>query len=299
AFYVSNEMFLLPNLKTILGIRAEYFVQRHTGRDQSFANGDIENGNNLVNEKVLESLDFFPSVNLIYSLTEDQNIRASYSRTIARPSFKELSYAQIIDPITNRTFIGSLFEYAAWNGSLTETRVNNIDLRWELFLNRGQIFSVSAFYKAFDDPIELVRIPEQQTSTEYQPRNVGDGMLVGIEVEFRKDLEFISPALRNFNLSGNFTYVESQIAMTDVEFNSRKTYEKTGENIGERRQMAGQAPYVINGGLSYSHADIGIETGIFYNVKGPTLFIVGAGLFPDIYHKPLHSLNFGFNKKLG
>ena len=299
ALYVSNEMFLLPNLKTILGIRAEYFVQRHTGRDQSFANGDIENGNNLVNEKVLESLDFFPSVNLIYSLTEDQNIRASYSRTIARPSFKELSYAQIIDPITNRIFNGSLFEYAAWDGNLTETRVNNIDLRWELFLNRGQIFSVSAFYKAFDDPIELVRIPEQQTSTEYQPRNVGDGMLVGIEVEFRKDLEFISPALRNFNLNGNFTYVESQIAMTDVEFNSRKTYEKTGENIGDRRQMAGQAPYVINGGLSYSHADIGIETGIFYNVKGPTLFIVGAGLFPDIYHEPFHSLNFGFNKKLG
>ncbi len=297
--YISNEMNVFPNLKTILGVRAEYFVQRHTGRDQTFASGDIENGNNLVNEKVLESLDFFPSVNFIYSLTEDQNLRASYSRTIARPSFKELSYAQILDPISNRIFNGSLFEYSAWDGNLTETRVNNIDLRWELFLKRGQIFSVSGFYKQFDNPIELVRIPEQQTSTEYQPRNVGDGTLFGIELEFRKDLEFLSAALSNFNLNGNFTFVESRIDMTDVEFNSRVTYEKNGETIENRRQMAGQAPYVINGGLSYSNTDLGMEAGVFYNVKGPTLFIVGAGLFPDIYYEPFHSLNFSVSKKLG
>lgn len=297
--YVSNEMNVTPNLKTILGVRAEYFVQRHTGRDQAFANGDVENGNNLVNEKVLESLDFFPSVNLIYSLTEDQNLRASYSRTIARPSFKELSFAQILDPITNRIFNGSLFEYTDWNGDLTETRINNIDLRWELFLPRGQIFSVSAFYKQFDNPIELVRIPEQQTSTEYQPRNVGDGVLYGIELEVRKDLDFISPALSNFNLNGNFTLVESQIDMTALEFNSRKTYEKTGETIKNRRQMAGQAPYVINAGMSYTNDDLKMEAGLFYNVKGPTLFIVGAGLFPDIYYEPFHSLNFSVNKKLG
>ncbi len=299
SLYISNEFYLFPKLKTIVGVRAENFVQKHTGRDQTYASGDTQNGRNLDNEKVLESLDFFPSANLIYTLTDEQNLRASYSRTIARPSFKELSFAQILDPISNRIFNGSLFPYSDWDGKLTETRIDNLDLRWELFQRNGQIFSISAFYKGFDDPIELVRIPQQQTSTEYQARNVGDGQLYGVELEFRKDLDFISPAWKNFNLSGNFTFVESQIEMTDAEYNSRKSYEKTGEDIDDKREMAGQSPYVINGGLTYGSTGAGIGAGLFYNVKGPTLSIVGGGLFPDIYMKPFHSLNFTINKKIG
>ncbi len=297
--YISNEMNLTPALKTIVGVRAERFIQRHTGRDQGWSQGNIE-GNNLVNDDVLNSFDFFPSLNLIYALNEQQNLRLAYGRTIARPSFKELSYAQILDPITNRIFNGGLYEYLPdWDGNLTETRVDNLDLRWELFQERGQLFSVSGFYKQFDDPIELVRIPTQQTSTEYQPRNVGDGRLFGVELEIRKDLAFISPSLEKFNMNGNVTFVYSEIEMTEVEFNSRKTFEKTGENIDNIRQMAGQSPYVINGGVGYSNPDLGLETGLFYNVKGPTLFIVGAGLFPDVYTNPFHSFNFSINKKLG
>lgn len=297
--YVSNEMNLSEKLKTILGVRAENFVQWHTGRDQRFASGDTIAGNNLDNEKVLDALDLFPSVNLIYSFTEDHNLRASYTRTIARPSFKELSYAQIIDPITNRIFNGSLFEYSDWEGRLVETRIDNIDLRWELFQPQGQIFSVSAFYKNFDKPIELVRIPEQQTSTEFQPRNVGDGRLIGLEFEIRKNLDFIMPYLANFNFTTNLTFVQSRIDMTDREFNSRKQYEKTGQTVENTRQMAGQSPYVINAGFGYASEKKHFDVGVFYNVKGPTLYIVGAGLFPDVYFEPFHSFNFSFNKKLG
>lgn len=299
AAYISNEIELLPKLKTILGVRIENYIQRHTGRDQTYASGDHRNGRNLDNEKVLESIDFFPSVNLVYALTEKQNIRTSYSRTIARPSFKELSFAQILDPISNRIFNGSLFTYSDWAGDLTETRIDNLDLRWEMFLEGGQSYSVSAFMKRFNNPIELVRIPEQQTSTEYQPRNVGDGLLYGLELEFRKNLNFISPALKPFNVNANFTYVESKIEMTDTEFNSRKGYQKVGEEVKNSRQMAGQSPYVINAGLTYGNQTYGIDAGLFYNVKGSTLQIVGAGLFPDIYNKSFHSLNFSLNKKFG
>lgn len=299
AAYISNELELFSSLKTIVGLRAEYFVQRHTGRDITYASGDITNGRNLNNQKVLESLDLFPSINLILALTDAQNLRASYSRTIARPSFKELSFAQIIDPITNRIFNGSLFTYSGWDGNLTETRIDNLDLRWEYFMDRGQMFSISGFMKTFDDPIELVRIPEQQTSTEYQPRNVGDGRLVGVEFEIRKNLSFLGSFLRDINFSSNITLVESQISMTDVEYNSRESYLKTGETLSNKRNMAGQSPYVINSSLTYSSYDLGLDAGIFYNVKGPTLYIVGGGLFPDVYNDPFHSLNISINKKVG
>jgi outer membrane receptor protein involved in Fe transport len=210
-----------------------------------------------------------------------------------------MSFAQILDPVSNRIFNGGLFPYPNWDGNLSETRINNIDLRWEYFLEAGQIFSASVFYKSFDDPIELVRIPAAQTTIEFQPRNVGDAEVYGVELEFAKNFDFISPGLRYFSFNGNLTLIESIIDMTEVEFNSRKNFEREGQNIDDTRQMAGQAPYVINAGLTYNNYDAGIDAGFFYNVKGPTLEIVGVGLYPDVFTQPFHSLNFSFNYKFG
>lgn len=300
AGYFSLEFMPFSKLKTILGVRGEYYVQRHTGRDVEYANSENgERGNNLDNEKVLDAFDLFPSVNFIYAVADNQNIRVAYSRTIARPSFKELSFAQILDPVTNRIFNGGLFTYNDWDGNLSETRINNFDLRWELFMERAQLISFSAFYKTFDKPIELVRIPAAQTTNEFQPRNVGESNILGFEFEFRKSLDFISGSLQNFSINGNFTFVKSSLKMTETEFRSRKGFEKVGEDIKTTRDMAGQAPYIINAGLSYNNFDIGLDAGFFYNVKGRTLTVVGGGLFPDVYTQPFNSLNFNLNKTIG
>ncbi|MFT4740395.1 MAG: TonB-dependent receptor [Marivirga sp.] len=296
--YLTSDFTFFTGFKATLGIRGENYVQRHTGRDVAYVR-DQNAGNNLVNEKVLDAFDLFPSANLIYSLSETQNLRGSYSKTIARPSFKELSFAQILDPITNRIFNGSLFQYSDWDGKLTETRIDNIDLRWELFMGRSQMISASLFYKVFDNPIEMVRIPEAQTSNEFQPRNVGDGSVVGAEFEFIKSLDFISPALSKLSLNGNFTYVKSQIRMTETELDSRKNFEKSGQTISGVRDMAGQAPYILNAGISFQDPEREFDAGLYYNVKGATLVIVGGGLFPDVYSEPFHSLNFNMNKSFG
>ena len=63
--------------------------------------------------------------------------------------------------------------------------------------------------------------------------------------------------------------------------------------------MAGQSPYLINTGLTYLNTDNGINLGIFYNVKGPTLAIVGSGLFPDVYSVPYDNLSFSYNQQFG
>ncbi len=299
AGYVTQE-WTRGRLRTIAGLRAEHFTQRHTGRDQRYASGDLVNGNALDNERVLNAVDLFPSLNLVFALDEATNLRAYYGRTIARPSFKELSFAQIIDPITNRIFNGALFTYPGWEGALGETRVQHADLRWEVFGRNNQLLSVSGFWKQFQDPIELVRIPEQQTSTEFQPRNVGNGQLFGAELEVRQSLEPVSPALSAWTLTANLTWVASRIDMTDLEYNSRLAYIKEGQTLSPHRAMAGQSPYVINAGVQYRSPDEGrLATGLFYNVKGPTLYIVGGGLFPDVYLEPFHSLNFSFAYKLG
>jgi len=296
-YYVSTELNPLPNLKSVLGLRVEHFSLNHTGRDIKGALGQ-EGGNVLDDEEVLSSTDLFPSVNLIYTLAEEQNLRFSFTQTIARPSFKELSFAQILDPVSGRVFNGSLFAVDSWDGELLETRIDNFDLRWEKFLPKGQIYSISVFYKSFKDPIETVRLPTVP-GFQYQSRNVGDAQLYGFELEGTKSLGFISMSLENFALSGNFTYVHSILEMPELEYNGRKDFEKDGQNLEDKRVMAGQAPYVVNVGLTYTNIEKGISSGIFYNVKGPTLSIVGNGQNPDIYQVPFHSLNFSISKKLG
>jgi TonB-dependent receptor len=299
AAYVLDELDVTASLKAIVGVRLEKYQQFHTGRDQRYASGDIVGGRNLENAKVLDNMNLFPSVNLIQKFGLKTNLRGSYTRTTARPSFKELSFAQILDPLTNRIFNGSLFPYDDWAGKLVPTMIDNLDIRWEKFYSGSEILSFSLFYKRFTDPIELVRIPQQQTSTEYQPRNVGNANLFGAEVEINKSLSFISSTLEKISFNTNITVVQSSVTMTDLEFNARKAYEKSGENLKSTRKMAGQSPYIVNAGFTYTDSDKGISSGLFYNVKGATLTIVGSGLFPDVYTLPYHNLNFSFNKTFG
>ena len=297
AGYASVEVNPAEKLKAIVGLRVEQFNQYYTGTNQT---GTIVF--DLVT--MLDDLDFFPTVNLIYNLKDNQNLRLSASRTIARPSFKELSYAEILDPITGRTFVGGLYPETTnggtevlWDGNLTSTRINNFDLRWEAFQERGQMFSVSAFFKAFDSPIEIVQFLSDPGA--FQPRNVGNGTVAGLEFEFRKSLAFVSPKLQNFSWNTNVTVTESQIKMSESEFRSRSLTAREGEVVKDTRAMAGQAPYIINTGLGYQDFMKGWDAGLFYNVQGPTLTFVGFGNRTDTFTVPFHSLNFNVNKTFG
>lgn len=303
AAYVSADLWMLNWLKAIVGLRVENYVQRYTGQDQLATNV-------LDNDIVLDKLDFFPSVNLVFTLNNNMNIRASYSKTTARPTFKELSFAEIYDPITSRTFIGGLFfdgfvsgndTIVYWDGNLTTTDIHNFDIRWELYQQNGQMFSLSGFYKQFLRPIEIVQYATQTGA--FQPRNVGDGEVFGAEAEIRIALGNIISALNNFRFILNVTVTESRIKLSPTEYQSRVENARTGQTIDEYRDMAGQSPYIINAGLSYEGGDSGfwngLQAGLYYNVKGETLLYVGIVDRPDVYTRPFHSLNFNATKRFG
>jgi TonB-dependent receptor len=299
--YVSTELVVSPKFKAILGVRIENYTQRYTGSDQLQVNV-------LDNEVVLDDFDLFPSVNFIYGLTDKQNLRLSYSMTTARPSFKELSYSEIYDPISGRTYVGGLFQDADvntgviyWDGNLVSTFIHNYDLRWEYYGEMGQSFSVSGFYKNFIKPIEVVQYATQVGA--FQPRNVGDGEVIGIEGEMRLNMDNLIGAMKNFKLVANVTVNESSIKLSATEYESRLVHARAGQTINDTRDMAGLAPYIINGGFAYDGGEKGfwqgLEAGLYYNVQGQTLYYVGIVDRPDIYTKPFHSLNFNSNKKFG
>ena len=301
AGYVSMEFSPLNKLRTILGTRVEKYTQRYTGHNQ--LNTKILNG-----DKVIDDLDVFVSVNLIYTLTEEQNLRFSYATTIARPSFKEMSYAEISDPISGRSFYGGMSPdidneagVTYWDGDLKSTYIYNYDLRWEIFRDNGQTISVSGFYKKFNNPIEIVQYATQEGA--FQPRNVGDGEVLGGEIELRQSFGMLSDVLKNFVFSANFTLTKSRIMMSTTEFTSKEEHARMGEKIGQYRDMAGQAPYIVNAGLAYNGGEKGFwngfEAGLYYNVQGPSLQYAGINDLPDVYSVPFHSLNLNLTRKLG
>ena len=282
ATYFSAEFNVTEKLKTVLGLRTELFNSYYTGtRDNNtiFFDRDL----------ILDEYDFFPSANVIYAVNDKTNLRASFSRTTARPSFKEASVSQIFDPITNRLFIGNI--------DLVPTYVNNFDARYEFFGDNGQMFAISGFYKDFTDPIEqlfFLNAPSQLTVG-----NLGNAIVYGAEAELRQNLGFISKGLENLKFTANFSLIKSELTMSDAEFEGRLAGARDGETIERERDLQGQAPYLINVGLNYNNSDIGLTTGLFYNVQGETLEVVGIREVPDVYTKPFNSLNFTLNKSFG
>jgi hypothetical protein len=163
------------------------------------------------------------------------------------------------------------------------------------------MISLSGFYKRFNQPIEIVQYATQTGS--FQPRNVGDGQVLGVEIEFRQGLDQISDVLKNFSLTSNLSFTKSRIELSSTELLSKIENARTGETIDKYRVMAGQAPTIINSGLAFNGAENGFwngfEAGLYYNVQGLTLQYVGIADRPDIYTLPFHSLNFNASKSMG
>lgn len=293
AVYVSEEFYLTSKLKSVLGVRLEKYDQFYTGQNQ-IANTSPNSPQARIfnNDKVLDLLQLFPSVNLIYQLNDMSNLRGSYFMTTARPSFKEISTAEIVDVLSGMTFIGNI--------DLVQTDIQNFDIRYEAFYNRNQMFSVSGFYKRFTNPIELISY--EQDNTSFQPRNVGDARVLGMEFEGRLNLGTVFTALDAFSLNGNLSIIDARVTYDrrpGGDYDGKENGLREGETLDSYRDMQGQAPYIVNAGISYQGSDNGYEAGLFYNVQGPKLVNVGINFTPDVYSVPFHSLNFNLRKNFG
>jgi outer membrane receptor protein involved in Fe transport len=151
--------------RLVWGVRLETFVQKlNSTRDDR----------SPVNLNTTTS-DYLPSLNYVYSISENQNLRLSYSNTVNRPEFRELAPFVFYD-------FGNRYTYSG-NDSLVRCKVYNYDLRYELFPGRNQILSTSLFYKKFINPIEQKANPNYVREVTYI--NANSAICYGAELEFR------------------------------------------------------------------------------------------------------------------
>ncbi len=230
--------------------------------------------------------DFFPSVNVGYRLTEKQQLRAAYGKSINRPEFRELSTSVFYDFDLGSSVMG--------NAELEAAYIHNVDLRYEWYPSAGEQISVALFYKHFDHPIEWTYTMTGGTDPVYSYVNAKGANNYGVEVDIRKSLDFIG--LRYFSLSFNGAWIESKVQ-----------FDEGTNNID--RPMQGQSPYLINGGIFYGNTDRGWTAAVLYNRIGKRIIGVGnrygtssegdAKNIPNSYEMPRNSIDLSAGKRLG
>lgn len=277
AGYAMIDMEISNKFRLVTGARIES-SELHT-------EDKLPDGHNLRSDATSNFFDILPSLNLTYNLAENMNLRFAYSRTIARPTFKEIG-PTYYDFKTSETVTG--------NENLNRTTIDNIDLRWEYFFKHGEKVSISGFYKYFIDPIEK-KLAVDVNNREFVYANSEPIKLYGVELEVRKKLDFIN-FLSNFTLAGNFAYLKSIYQIPDDEL---AVIRQADPDRSDTRPMQGQAPYILNAYLNYYSSTLKLDANLGFNISGEKLVLLTQQGTPYGYEQPQPSLNFNVTKEIG
>ncbi|MFN6945058.1 MAG: TonB-dependent receptor domain-containing protein [Cytophagaceae bacterium] len=230
-------------------------------------------------------INILPSVNSTYNITDKMLIRAAYGMTLNRAEFREIAPFSFFDFDFNLVRQG--------DPNLKPATIHNMDLRWELYPSGGEMITFGAFYKYFDNPIEVMFLPGGGSGgiKSFSYGNARSATSMGIELDARKSLAGVTdaPFLQDLGILLNAAYISSKVNVGDNIFAQRQSQE---------RPMQGQSPYIINTGLFYQNVKNQVQANLMYNIIGRRIFVVGFDEYPDIYEMPRHQLDFTISKNI-
>jgi TonB-dependent receptor len=238
--------------------------------------GDLEVVTHLASGQTVPSrvkkTDVLPSLAINFRPSEMHTLRISASQTLSRPEYRELSETNNEDPATGIAFQG--------NPNLRRTLIQNADARWEWYPNAGEVVSVGVFYKRFEDPVERIEVGVSGVREALQQTvvNAAGARNYGVELELRKGLGLFGTPFQGLVAFTNATIMKSRIEIDDA------------SGSEDERAMVGQAPYVVNAGLTYANASGRLSATALYNIVGERITAAVPGR-PDIYEQPRNALD--------
>jgi TonB-dependent receptor len=278
----------------------------------------------LVNGEIDENK-VLPSFGLNYRPLEGLALRAAYSQTVARPSFREIGFYVSVEPGTDDRSVG--------NPQLQLSEVESYDLRAEYVFGDGDLAALSAFYKTIDDPIEriVVRNPfdfDSGTAALFRTsfNNPNQARVWGLEAEARKNLDFLyldfgiefpgSVLFDYLSLGGNFTYVNAEVDRTAAEIARTRDYFGVAAGDVARfggyersRRLFGQPEWIANADVTFDSPDWGTTATLAYFAisdvldAAGTATLDGAGIARaftlDRYLDQYHQLDLIVTQKIG
>ena len=204
-------------LTVIAGFRVENTTTISNNKTASTLSGKLVNGNSRATNTYTN---FLPSIHLKYNLTRNTLARASWTNTIGRPDYTQLSgttvfnYAVTANPALYK---GSL---SIANPDLKPYLSSNFDVSLEHYMPKGGIISVGGFYKRIDN--QIYRVSDLLRNTAYdgktfeeltrtQNRNADDARLYGVEFSYDQAFTFLPNAWNGLGLSMNFALIGSKV----------------------------------------------------------------------------------------
>lgn len=244
---------------------------RYENSDQSVSTFNPFDTRNPV-RSINQQNDLLSSLNLVYQTSTSTNLRFGYGRTVNRPEFRELSPFAFVEVTGGRSIAG--------NPDLKEAKLDSYDLRWETFPDAGSVIAASTFYKKIRRPIERIIQPTSDFRTSFI--NADSATLYGAEVELRRGLAIVSPALRDWSVNANYAWIKS-----DVVVGLQQLEATTSAN----RPLQGQADQSGNLALQFFRPGPGTLVRLLGAYIGRRLSDVGAFGLPDIYEQPYTSID--------
>lgn len=247
----------------------------------------------------LEKGYWLPAATLTWQVESDLQVRASASKTIARPQFRELIYQPYFDPESNRQYLG--------NPLLVDSQLYNGEVRVEWYFAPEQRLSVAAFYKKINRPIEAF-ISGSDLITSFA--NAPKAQLYGAEVELQKHYDISGGnadswlANRRLVVVANYTFTKSKLQVTEAD---RVAVFAASSGLAtdyfrNGRPLTGQSDHIANVQLGLENTDkLSQQT---FLLTYASKRVVSRGLNgnppqPDVIEKPGLRIDFvareGFN----
>lgn len=185
---------------------------------------------------------WLPAATITWHVKSDTQIRASASKTIARPQFRELIYQFYFDPDNNRTYRG--------NPLLVDSELTNFEGRYEWYFATDQRVSAAGFYKKLKKPIETY-VSGDDFTTSFA--NAPEATLYGAEFEVQKYFD-LSGWTGDFWTSrrlvavGNYTYTKSELKVgaNDAVAAFAASSTKATDYFRDGAPLTGQSDHVAN-----------------------------------------------------
>ena len=275
--------FNFDNLMLLGGLRYEYTDISYTARrintnsaGRWTSTDQVTAGTNYGN--------LLPSLHITFKPTDNTNLRAAWTNTLARPRYADISPVQRVSLADNTATFG--------NPALKPATSTNFDLMGEQYFNNIGIISAGAFYKSIQNfAFNSFFIGQDGITRGFlitQPQNGQSASLFGVELSVQQQLSFLPGFLDGFGIFANYTFTTSS-AIIPTGFSDGSVSTRT-------IPLPGQSANVGNVALSYEK--YGFMGRLAANFGGRFLDEVGATEDFDRYQDNSFRLDVSANYRV-
>ncbi|WP_299365314.1 TonB-dependent receptor [Winogradskyella sp.] len=277
-------------LLIVPGLRIESFDQEITYDVQ----GDVIAAGVETTVDAYDNL-YLPSLNIRYALNDDMNLRGSFSITASFPEFKEVAPFVYEDVVIRYGGNPDLLGGVDGTGPIY-SEIFNYDLKYEWFLEPGEIISLGIFYKEINDPIN--RVTARDATGDQRYFRTGDqAQVFGIEVEARKDLIRDADEDPILNVGFNFAWTDTQQDLKSVggTFSTQFSRIVNGQIVPRTEsELEGASEFIGNLDLTFTPkiGNYKPKASLVGSYFSDRIFALGAGTNGDIIEESVTSLDF-------